>query len=129
MNAIIVYSGGSNTEAVAKYIADKIEGKAMTVQEASSANLDSYDKIIVGTRVRAGKVPSDLSAYVSKNKSVLEQKSSAFYLCCMYNDDKGQRQLEKIALELGFSKYAFFNKAKKIVKEPGNAVDKFIESL
>ena len=31
--------------------------------------------------------------------------------------------------ELGFTKYVFFNKGKKIVKEAGNPVDKFIETL
>ena len=129
MNAIIVYSGGSNTTAVAGYVAEKTGGKAVAVKDASDLDLNAYDKVIIGTRVRAGKVPSDLSDYVAKNKAVIDQKDPAFFLCCMYNDDKGQKQVEKIASELGFTKFVFFNKGKKIVKEAGNPVDKFIETL
>lgn len=129
MNAIIVYSGGSNTTAVAGYVAEKTGGKAVAVKDASDLDLNAYDKVIIGTRVRAGKVPSDLSDYVAKNKDVIAQKDPAFFLCCMYNDEKGQKQVDKIASELGFTKYVFFNKGKKIVKEAGNPVDKFIEAL
>jgi menaquinone-dependent protoporphyrinogen oxidase len=129
MSTIIVYSGGSNTKAVADYIAQKTGGKAVTTQEASGMDLGAYDKVVIGTRVRAGRIPSDISEYVSKNKSVIDQKSPAFYLCCMYNDDKGQNQVEKIASELGIPKCVFFNKGKKIVKEADNPVDAFIASL
>ncbi len=129
MNPIIIYSGGSNTVAVAGYIAEKTGGKAVTVQEAAAVDLGAYDKVIIGTRVRAGKVPSDIAEFVSKNKAAIDAKSPSFFLCCMYNDDKGQRQVDKIASELGFGKYVFFNKGKKIVKESGNAVDSFISSL
>ncbi len=129
MNPIIIYSGGSNTAAVAGYIAEKTGGKAVTVQEAAAVDLGAYDKVIIGTRVRAGKIPSDISEYVAGNKTTIDGKSPSFFLCCMYNDDKGQRQVAKIASELGFGKYVFFNKGKKIVKESGNAVDAFISSL
>ncbi len=129
MNALVIYSGGSNTSAVAHYIADKTGGKAVTVQEASSMDLNAYDKLVFGTRVRAGGIPSDFSGYVSKNKEAINGKSTAFFLCCLYNDDKGQRQLDKIASELGFKNAVYFNKGKRIVKEDGNAVDKFIDSF
>ena len=129
MSTLVIYSGGSNTTAVAKYVAEKINGKAVTVKEASEIDIGAYDKIVVGTRVRAGKVPSDLREYVAKNKGALDKKSPSFYLCCLYNDDKGQKQLEKIASELGFSKYIYINKAKKTIATPGNLVDDFINSL
>jgi len=128
MNAIIVYSGGSNTTAVAQYIAEKTGGKAVTVPGAAEIDFSAYDKVIIGTRVRAGKVPSDISEFVAKNKASFEGKA-AFFLCCMYNDDKGQRQLDKIASQMGIQKAVFFNKGKKIVKEAGNPVDDFIASL
>ena len=128
MNAIIVYSGGSNTTAVAQYIAEKTGGKAVTVPGTAEIDFSAYDKVIIGTRVRAGKVPSDISEFVAKNKASFEGKA-AFFLCCMYNDDKGQRQLDKIASQMGIQKAVFFNKGKKIVKEAGNLVDDFIASL
>ncbi len=129
MSTLIVYSGGSNTSAVAEYIASKTGGKAVSVQGASSVDLNSYDKVVIGTRVRAGNVPSDISEYVSKNRAAIDSKSPAFFLCCLYNGDRGQRQLDKISSEFGIKKSAYFNKGKKIVKESSNPVDRFIESL
>ena len=129
MTTVIIYSGGSNTTAVSQYIAEKTGGKAVTVQEAAGLDLGSFDKIVVGTRVRAGKVPSDLSDFVAKNKAAIDAKDPSFFLCCMYKDDKGQKQLDKIASQLGFQKAVFFTKGKKIVKEAGNPVDSFISSL
>ena len=129
METIVIYSGGSNTTAVAGYIASKMNCKAVTVQEAAGIDLNECGRIIVGTRVRAGKVPADLADFVSKNKSVIDQKSPAFFLCCMYNGEKGQKQVDKIAGELGFSKYVYFNKGKKIVQQPGNPIDSFIGLL
>ena len=129
MNAIIVYSGGSNTTAVAGYIAEKTGGKAVTVQEATNIDLGTYDKVVIGTRVRAGKVPSDIAEYVSKNKEAIDAKSPAFFLCCMYNDERSKKQLEKVASQLGLSDSVFFNKGKKIIKEAGNPVDSFIATF
>lgn len=129
MSTIIVYSGGSNTEAVAEYIAQKTGGKAVTVQEASSVDMESFDRIIIGTRVRAGKVPSDLSEYISNNRKMIDERSPAFYLCCLYSGEKGRRQLEKISSELGLPRCVYINKGKKAVKEADSPVDRFIDSL
>ncbi len=126
---ITIYSGDSNTTAVAEYIAEKTGGKAVSVEDASRVDLNSYDKVVIGTRVRAGKVPTDISEYVSKNKAAIDSKSPAFFLCCLYNSDRGKRQLDKISSELGISKSVYINKGKKTVKEAGNPVDRFIESL
>jgi menaquinone-dependent protoporphyrinogen oxidase len=129
MSTLIIYSGGSNTTAVAEYIAGKTSGKAVKVASAGSEDLSSYDSIVFGTRVHAGRIPKDLTEFVEANKSALSGKNTAFYLCCMYNDEKGQKQVQGIAEGLGFSKYAFFNKAKKIIQEDNNEVDAFISKL
>ena len=129
MDTIIIYSGGSNTTAVAQYMAGKIGCKAATVQDAASLDLGSFDRIIIGTRVRAGKIPSDISDYVTKNKDVILSKSPVFFLCSMYNGEKGQKQVERISSSLGISKCVFFNKGKKIVNEADNPIDAFIASI
>ncbi|MBE6519483.1 MAG: hypothetical protein E7Z70_08155 [Thermoplasmata archaeon] len=129
MTTLIVYSGGSNTTAVANYIAGKTSGKAVTAGAAGNEDLSAYDTIIIGSRVHAGRIPKDLVEYVANNKSVIDQKKTGFYLCCMYNDDKGQNQVEKIASELGIGKCIFINKAKKVVKEDPSAIDSFVAGL
>jgi menaquinone-dependent protoporphyrinogen oxidase len=130
MSTIVIYaSTGGNTKAVAEYIASKMQGKALDVSSAESEDLSSYDTIIIGGRVHAGNLPKNLVAFVEKNKDVISQKKSAFFDCCMYNDDKGQKQSDKLAAELGISKHTFFNKGKKLVKEDPSLIDEFIASI
>ncbi len=130
MTTLIVYASSSgNTKAVAEYIASKTEGKAVEVSAASSIDLSSYDTIVIGGRVWAGNIPKGLVEFVDKNKDVISQKKSAFYVCCAYNDDKGQQQCDKLAASVGISNHAFFNKGKKLVKENPAQIDSFIASL
>ena len=130
MATIIVYaSTGGNTKAVAEYIASKTGGQAVDVSAASSIDLTSYDTIVIGGRVWAGNIPKGLLEFVEKNKDIISQKKSAFYVCCAYNDDKGQTQCDGLAQKVGIANHTFFNKGKKLVKENPSQIDSFIESL
>ena len=130
MSTIIVYaSTGGNTKAVAEYIASKTGGEAVSVSDADSKDLSSYDTVIIGGRVWAGGIPKELVSYVQKNKDVISQKKSAFFVCCMYNDDKGQKQCDALASEVGISNHVFFNKGKKLVKENPKPIDDFIATF
>jgi len=130
MSTIIVYaSTGGNTKAVAEYIASKTGGEAVSVSNAGSKDLSSYDTIIIGGRVWAGSIPKELVSYVEKNKDTIAQKKSAFYVCCAYNDDKGQNQCDGLASSIGISNHTFFNKGKKLVKENTKPIDDFIATF
>ena len=129
MSLIVIYaSTNGNTKAVAEYIAKKTGGKAVAVADAGSEDLSIYDTIVIGGRVWAGKLPKDLVEYVNKNKDIISQKNSAFYDCCMYNDDKGQSQSDRLAAELGIAKHTFFNKGKKLA-QTGEQIDDFIATF
>jgi len=129
MSLIVIYaSTNGNTKAVAEYIATKKNGKAVAVSNAGSEDLSSYDTIVIGGRVWAGKLPKELVEFVQKNKDVISQKKTAFYDCCMYNDEKGQQQSDRLAAELGISKHTFFNKGKKLA-QTGEQIDDFIDDL
>ena len=130
MSTIIVYaSTGGNTKAVAEYIASRTGGEAVSVSDADSKDLSSYDTVVIGGRVWAGGIPKELVSYVQKNKDVISQKKSAFFVCCMYNDDKGQTQCDTLASEVGISNHVFFNKGKKLVKENPQPIDDFIATF
>jgi len=130
MSTIIVYaSTNGNTKAVAEYIAGKTGGEAVSVSDAGSKDLSSYDTIVIGGRVWAGGLPKELVAYVNANKEVISSKNSAFFDCCMYNDEKGQKQSDRLASELGIQKHAFFNKGKKLVQGDTKPIDDFIATL
>ena len=101
----------------------------MTASAAASEDLSSYDTIVIGGRVHAGKLPKDIVEYVAKNKDVISQKKSGFYVCCMYNDEKGQTQSDRLAASLGITKHIFINKAKKVVANDPKIIDDFIASL
>ena len=47
----------------------------------------------------------------------------------MYNDDKGQKQCDALASEVGISNHVFFNKGKKLVKENPKPIDDFIATF
>jgi menaquinone-dependent protoporphyrinogen oxidase len=130
MSTIIVYaSTGGNTKAVAEYIAKKTGGEAVSVSDAGSKDLSSYDTIVIGGRVWAGSIPKELVSYVQKNKDVISQKKSAFYVCCMYNDDKGQSQCDSLAASVGIANHTFFNKGKKLVQNDTKPIDDFIATF
>ncbi len=130
MSSIIVYaSTNGNTKAVAEYIASKIDGKAVEVSKAGNEDLSSYDTIVIGGRVWAGNLPKDLVEYVKANKDTISQKKSAFYVCCMYNDEKGQKQCDKLASEMGIANHTFFNKGKKLVQNNTEPIDDFIATF
>jgi menaquinone-dependent protoporphyrinogen oxidase len=130
MSTIIVYASTSgNTKAVAEYIAQKTGGEAVSVSDAKNKDLNSYDTVVIGGRVWAGGVPKDLIEYAQKNKDIISQKNTAFYVCCAYNDDKGQGQCDKLAADFGIAKHAFFNKGKKLVQSNTKPIDDFIATF
>jgi len=130
MSSIVVYaSTGGNTKAVAEYIAKKIGGVAMDVSAVKRADLDSFDTVIIGGRVWAGSIPKNLDAFLTDSKDVIANKKSAFFVCCMYNDEKGQKQCDGLAAKYGIKNHTFFNKGKKLVAEGGSAIDDFIKTF
>jgi menaquinone-dependent protoporphyrinogen oxidase len=130
MSLIVIYaSTGGNTKAVAEYIATKTGGKAVPVSDAGSEDLQTYDTIVIGGRVWAGSLPKELVQYVNKNKDIISGKNAAFFDCCMYNDEKGQSQSDKLASELGIANHTFFNKGKKLVQSNPGPIDAFIATF
>jgi menaquinone-dependent protoporphyrinogen oxidase len=130
MATLIVYASTSgNTRAVSEYIASKTGGKAIDVSAAEKEDLASYDTIVIGGRVWAGSIPKDLAAFVEKNKDVISQKKNAFFVCCAYNDDKGQKQCDELAGKVGIANHTFFNKGKKLVQNDASSIDAFIASF
>jgi len=130
MSSIVIYaSTGGNTKAVAEYIANKIGCVAKDVSSVQKEDLDSYDTVIVGGRVWAGSIPKNLDAFLVDSKDVISTKRSAFFVCCMYNDEKGQKQCDGLAAKYGIDNHTFFNKGKKLVAEGGSAIDDFIKTF
>lgn len=126
MATVVVYGSKlGSTKAAAEYIAKKLNADVFPASEP--VDLSKYDKIIIGSGVYAGKPAKAVSNFVASNKEAV--KGASLFVSCMYNDDKGADQLEKIANSLGIADAIFFNKVKKQIGVKDSKLELYIESL
>lgn len=123
--AVIFSSKTGNTKAVATYIASKIGAELIDVKKG--ADLSKYDKIILGCGVYAGKPSKIMTKFVEENREKLA--SASLFVTCMYNDDKGAEQLERIATSFGIADAIFFDKAKKQIGAEDSKLEEYIKTL
>ena len=123
--AVIYASKTGTTKKVAEYIAGKIGAKAISIKE--NPDLPSYDRIIIGCGVYAGKPSKIMRKYVEANKDKLADAS--LFVTCLYNDEKGAKQLEAIAESFGIADAIFFDGAKKQIGVEGSKLEEYIATL
>ncbi len=129
----VIYATGltKNTKKVAEYIARKIDADIFNLKEITMINVTEYDTIVFGTGIHAGKPYKRLVEYIDRNKVSFIQKRLFLFIECMYNDEKGNRQCNAVAEQLGIQKAVYFNKKSDEMNEAGfpKAVDDFIAKL
>ncbi len=123
--AIIYVSKTGNTRKVAEYIASKIGAEAIDVKNCT--DISSYDRIILGTGVFAGRIPKAMRNFVENNKDKLA--TASLFVTCLYNDEKGAKQLEGIANLLGIADAIFFDGAKKQIGVEDSKLEEYIKTL
>ncbi|MFA6710705.1 MAG: flavodoxin domain-containing protein [Candidatus Methanomethylophilaceae archaeon] len=123
--AVIYASKTGSTEKAAEYIASKINGTAINVKQKIDPT--KYDRIIIGSGVYGGKPAKAISEFVRNNKTALT--TASLFLCCMFDKEKGDRQLEKIADELGIADAIYFNKVKSQIGDDSSKLGTYISSL
>ena len=133
MGKAIVYATGltKNTKNLAQYISRKAGTDIFNLKELSKLDLSSYDTVIFGTGVHAGKPYKQVTEFIENNRDALNGKKLYLFISCMYNDEKGDNQCEKIATDLGIPDAVYFNKKAEEMNEDGFpvAVDDFIARL
>ena len=126
MTTAVIYSSKLGaTRKVAEYIADKIGAEAINVKNCT--DISGYDRIIIGSGVYAGRPSKAIIRFVEANKEKLS--AASLFVCCMYNDEKGAKQLEKIANDLGIADAIFFDGAKKQIGAEGSKLEEYIKTL
>ena len=126
MTTAVIYSSKTgNTRKVAEYIAQKIGAEAINVK--GCGDISGYDRIILGCGVYAGKPAKVMTKFVEANKDRLSNAS--LFVTCLYNDEKGAKQLETIADNFGIADAIFFDKAKKQIGVEGSKLEEYIASL
>ncbi len=128
MTTLVVYASlTGNTRAVAEYIAGRTGGVAVDIKNAPT-DLEPYDTVIFGSRVHAGKTSKPMQRYIGENYGVLKEKKVAFYLCCMFKEEKAEKQLIDATVELGICNGTYFIAGKKAAAD-GAEIDEFIAGL
>ncbi len=64
------------------------------VKERSGLDLNTFDVVIVGGSIHAGRVQGRIKKFCEENLAVLEKKRLGLYLCCMYEGEKATAQFE-----------------------------------
>lgn len=132
MRAMVVYASSSgNTKAVAEYIAGKTDGRAVSVADAKAltdADFEGYDTVIIGSRIHAGGLSKDAVEFADSHRDIISARKNAFYICCMFGGDKGQKQTDSASERLGIKKGTFFVKGKKLA-ETGTEIDSFLNGI
>lgn len=129
----VIYATGltKNTKAVADYIAKSIGADVFNLKQLTKINMTGYDTIVFGTGIHAGKPYKPLVQFISDNQDALVGKKLYLFITCMYNEEKGEKQRDAVAQQLGIHKAVYFNKKGGEMNSAGlpAAVDDFIAQL
>ena len=83
-NAVIIYSTtDGQTKRICEFLKQKLEAKInidlFSIEDIDRAELNFYDKIIIGASIRYGKHSPKLYKFIEKNIDVLKAKFTAFF--------------------------------------------------
>lgn len=97
MQGIIIYATKYGcTEKAVKLLQSKIPGgiKTVNVAREKAPDLSSFDTVILGGPIYAGKMHGALSAYMRRNREALKGKRLALFVCAGEQDPAlGEKQL------------------------------------
>ncbi len=127
--AIIYVSHHGTTEKVATMLKGmaKEETDVIDLKKARNLDLNSYDKIIVGGSIHAGKVQSRLQKFCKENETILTSKPLGLFLSCMEENEKANAQFE-MAFPQSLRSHAISSKLTggEILFERMNFLEKFM---
>ncbi len=106
----IIYASslGGHVAATARYMAGELEADVFDLKKQTKINLSSYDRVIIGTGIHAGKPYGKVVSFVKDNRNVLGTKKTSLFICCLYKDSRGDAQCEKVSKSLGIDDAAYF---------------------
>ena len=131
MSKIVFYaSTGGNTKAAAEYIASKIGGEAVPIDDASKVDLSTADTVVFGSRVHAGSIDKNMAKYIADNIPNLVGKKVAYVVCCLFDEERGQNQCSAIGSKMNLTDGVFFKGIKKkIAAGDTKELDAFVEKV
>ena len=94
--AIIYYSKHGTTEKVARLIGSFLDSEVeyISLRKDNHPDLRGYDRIILGTSFYAGTPARMVGKFCNNNPTMLEQKVSGLFICCM-NQKQESEEMNK----------------------------------
>lgn len=97
MSTLIVYTTrhGCTGKAV-EILKNELESDvaAVNLKENKKPDLSSFDTVIVGGSIHAGRIQGKIKKFCIKNLNTLKQKRLGLFLCCMEEGEKAQAQFD-----------------------------------
>ena len=93
--AIIYTTKHGTTEKVAQMIAERLIGNQVSLinlKENKHPDINSFDRIILGTSIYAGTSSKTMQSFCKKNIDALTQKQLSLFVCGMEPDSTKQHQ-------------------------------------
>jgi len=97
MNTLIVYDTHHGcTEKYIQILAKELSGDIQIhhLKNKSKSNIESFDTIIIGGSIHAGKIQGSVKKFCSKYQKILIQKKLGLFICCMEENGKAINQFE-----------------------------------
>jgi menaquinone-dependent protoporphyrinogen oxidase len=97
MKTLIIYATVHGcTEKCAKALAEKLKGEThlCRIGQCAIPNLSTYDTIIIGASIHAGKIQPKMQRFMADRGLELMTKRLGLYLCCMYEDIEATNQFK-----------------------------------
>ena len=94
MKALIAYRSKYGAAAMcAEKVAERLSAECEIADlKRDNPNPARYDFVIIGGSVYAGRIQREVLSFCEKYRSILEGKTVGLYICCLYKDDKAQKQ-------------------------------------
>jgi len=96
MKTLIIYgSKYGATEKCSKVLKDKLDGEVVIVNIKKKVipDMKSFDNIIIGGPIYAGRIQKEIKEFCFKNANTLESKKTGIFVCCMSEGEKAISQL------------------------------------
>lgn len=98
MSTLIVYaSKHGSVEQCTSMLKGKLEGKVEVhnLKQGTAPSLESYDRVIVGGSIYAGRIQKEVTAFCAQNLMQLKSKKTGLFICCM-NKENAAMQLNNV---------------------------------